>query len=350
MRSSFCAVLLSIFLVVFAGRGVAAAPDNSAALIELRTEVIRVIRETHPEMQPVADADPAMITVATKTGSGTLSVLNLARMVKSSTGINRRAEILRFVERAVPKETPENQTKFDAAKSHLRIQIAPAEYASISTKEGVINRAFTNDLIIAYVIDYDDHIEYVQKKHLQEWRVGRETVEKIAIENLDAALASEPDPGRTRPIGQRTIHGVRRLRRLRRRSYSVSSVHGSAHRRDGTDGVHRHSRPRCLGHVDTGPTVSSAAGPGRGRALSVHLPPSDTEHTGRRRQESETRDGSGTGEVDAVAANSGGDRTLWLGDSPHPPLYSPHEVPAAPPRRDPCSAPGFGSRGGGVCV
>lgn len=171
-----------------AGGAASAASDDTAALKALRTEVIALLKKARPATKPSEGSDPWLIVLS----SGTLSIVNLARNLEELEGAARRAEILRFADAALPTGPAKAHASFASVEKRLRIQIAPAEYGAANSPMRALHRDFGEGLIVAYVVDYPDRIEYVREERAKEWKVDRDTIERAAIANLEGRLRSEP--------------------------------------------------------------------------------------------------------------------------------------------------------------
>ena len=177
-------IVAALYGLMAVAAGPATAADDTAALEALRSEVVHLLARERPALKPTRGSEPWFVEVT----SGTLSLLNLARTLEGLEGSKRREEILRFVDRALPSAAPDGKSSFASVAKRLRVQIAPAEYGAANSPIRALGHPFSDGLMVAYVVDYPDHVEYVRDDHPGIWKVERETIEKAAVANLDRAL------------------------------------------------------------------------------------------------------------------------------------------------------------------
>ncbi|MFV0368115.1 MAG: DUF1444 family protein [Hyphomicrobiaceae bacterium] len=172
------------FLVMHTG--LAFASDDMSAF---RTEVIQMLKNVEPGVGIERLPEPLML----KVGGNEVSLSNIYQKYRELPGDERK----RFLESTVPLLLPAEFKKpastpedFNAAKSRLRIQIAPVEYVAHvaeKMKKELPHRKLSRLVISAYAVDSPNMLRYVTSSDLDAWKVSEDDLRQQAIANLDAA-------------------------------------------------------------------------------------------------------------------------------------------------------------------
>lgn len=160
--------------------------------LAFRAEVVELLAAERRALPlRVEDSEPSMLVI----GSSRINLRNLRLHVATMPPERRRPIILGFIDSAVAASSgPKVDTSLEVARSRLRIQIAPAEYVRQfgDGASGLVHRPFVPGLVIAYAVDEAERFSYVLASRLDEWKIDRAELDRIAVENLDAAIADEP--------------------------------------------------------------------------------------------------------------------------------------------------------------
>ncbi|WP_170248981.1 DUF1444 family protein [Methylobacterium haplocladii] len=149
-----------------------------------RSEVADVLRAIEPTATVLPDPDPGQIRV----GRLTIALTNLYPRVARLSGTERRQAIESYLTaflRPAPGAPSGHTQTFDTAKSRLRVQLVPHEV--LRQTPSLVHRAFSETLIVTYVLDEPNRYQYVTRDMLAGWGVDAASLEAPALANLDAA-------------------------------------------------------------------------------------------------------------------------------------------------------------------
>lgn len=154
-----------------------------------RKSVVALLARRHPEWSIAQESDPEAITI----GNDRVYLGNIYRRVKTMSEGDRESEIVAFLENSLAgtsKASSSYEAAFAAVRTQLRPQIVPADY--LKTAHDLIHRPFLADLIVVYAIDDEHTYQLLQQLHSDKWHVGREEIELVASENLEAISREIP--------------------------------------------------------------------------------------------------------------------------------------------------------------
>jgi hypothetical protein len=152
-----------------------------------RDAAIKQIRIGRPEVTIDLEADPAQLSIGTRT----LDLTNLHQRVQGLPEAERRREIEDFLGIALAKATPAPEPgDFAAIKARLRVQLVPDEILQQSPQ--IAHRRFSETLHVVYVLDEPERYQYVTRAMIAGWRVDPAVVEATAVRNLAANSKDAP--------------------------------------------------------------------------------------------------------------------------------------------------------------
>ncbi len=182
--------LFSAFVIAAGGGSPRSEPVSDD--LAFRAEVVELLAAERGALAPkVVVGEPSMLTI----GTSSINLRNLHLHVATMPRERRRPIILGFIDSAVAASSgPTVDTSLEAVRSRLRIQIAPEEYVRRfgDAEKGLVHRPFVPGLVIAYAVDEAERFSYVLSNRLDEWKIDRAELDRIAVDNLDAAIADEP--------------------------------------------------------------------------------------------------------------------------------------------------------------
>ena len=152
-----------------------------------REEVAALIRGLRPGVKVLLEADPAQLSVGTKT----IDLTNLYQRIDGLAEAERRREVEEFLSVALAKAAPALETgNFAAVRSRLRPQLVPDEI--LQQYEMLAHRRFSETLHVVYVLDEPNRYQYVTREMLAGWQVDPALVETTAVANLAATSKDAP--------------------------------------------------------------------------------------------------------------------------------------------------------------
>ncbi|MCJ2068351.1 hypothetical protein MKK75_05930 [Methylobacterium sp. J-030] len=152
-----------------------------------REEVAALIRGIRPGVKVLLEADPAQLSVGTKT----IDLTNLYQRVHGLSEAERRQEVEEFLAVAFAKAGPASDTgDLATVRSRLRPQLVPDEI--LQQYKMLAHRRFSETLHVVYVLDEPNRYQYVTRDMLAGWRVDPAEVETAAIANLAATSRDAP--------------------------------------------------------------------------------------------------------------------------------------------------------------
>jgi uncharacterized protein YtpQ (UPF0354 family) len=152
-----------------------------------REEVAALIRGLQPGVKVLLEADPAQLSVGTKT----IDLTNLYQRIDGRAEAERRREVEEFLSVALAKAAPALETgDFAAVRSRLRPQLVPDEILQQYTM--LAHRRFSDTLHVVYVLDEPNRYQYVTREMLAGWQVDPARVEAAAVANLTATSKDTP--------------------------------------------------------------------------------------------------------------------------------------------------------------
>lgn len=149
-----------------------------------RSEVAEIVRAIEPAATILPDPDPGQIHV----GRFTIALTNLYPHVATLSGTDRRQAIESYLTelmRPAPGIPSGDSQTFETVKSRLRVQLVPREVLR-QTPE-LVHRAFSETLIVTYVLDEPNRYQYVTRPMLARWNIDAASLEAPALVNLAAA-------------------------------------------------------------------------------------------------------------------------------------------------------------------
>jgi len=147
-----------------------------------RQAVLALLDRRHPEWHATPGSDVTTIMV----GHKVISLANIYLHVRNMPPAHRDDQIVSLIENSVNANSRASEMPLAEARSRLRLQIVPAEY---QRQPDLVFRPFNpplTDVIVAYALDDDKVYELLRQPTLDAWKVGRDEVEAVAIENLEA--------------------------------------------------------------------------------------------------------------------------------------------------------------------
>ena len=152
-----------------------------------REEVAVLIRGIRPGAKILLEADPAQLSVGTKT----IDLTNLYQRVHGLSETERRQEVEEFLAVAFAKAAPAPDTgDFATIRSRLRPQLVPDEILQQYTM--LAHRRFSETLHVVCVLDEPNRYQYVTREMLAGWQVDPAQVEATAVANLSATSKDAP--------------------------------------------------------------------------------------------------------------------------------------------------------------
>lgn len=152
-----------------------------------RAEVTTLIQGIRPGSKVLLGADPAQLSVGTKT----LDLTNLYRRVDGLSEAERRREVEEFLAVAFAKAAPAPDAgDFTAIRPRLRPQVVPDEILQQYTM--LAHRRFSETLHVVYVLDEPNRYQYVTREMLAGWQVDPALVETAAVANLTGTSRDAP--------------------------------------------------------------------------------------------------------------------------------------------------------------
>lgn len=152
-----------------------------------RDAVIAQIRTGLTELTIDLEADPAQLSIGTKT----LDLTNLHQRVQGLSEAERRREVEAFLGIALAKAAPASAPgDFAAIKARLRVQLVPDEILQQSPQ--IAHRRFSETLHVVCVLDEAERYQYVTREMIAGWRVDPALVEAAGVGNLAATSKDMP--------------------------------------------------------------------------------------------------------------------------------------------------------------
>ncbi|MCJ2135827.1 hypothetical protein MKK69_17500 [Methylobacterium sp. J-026] len=183
LRAGCLMALICVGAAVLAG----AAWGDALTDGRFRAEVAVLIQGLRPGAKILLEADPAQISVGTKT----IDLTNLYQRVDGLSETERRREVEEFLGVAFAKAVPAPDTgDFAAIRSRLRPQLVPNEI--LQQYKMLAHRRFSETLHVVYVLDEPNRYQYVTREMLAGWQVDPALVETTAVANLAATSADAP--------------------------------------------------------------------------------------------------------------------------------------------------------------
>ncbi|MCJ2086555.1 hypothetical protein MKK88_11210 [Methylobacterium sp. E-005] len=183
LRAGYFLVLICVGAAVLTG----AARGDALTDGRFRAEVAALIQGIRPGVEVRLEADPAQLSVGTKT----IDLTNLYQGVHGLSETERRREVEEFLAVALARAAPAPDTgNFAAVRSRLRPQLVPDEILQQYTM--LAHRRFSETLHVVYVLDEPNRYQYVTREMLAGWRVDPAEVETAAVANLAATSRDAP--------------------------------------------------------------------------------------------------------------------------------------------------------------
>lgn len=183
LRAGYFLVLIGVGAAVLTG----AARGDALTDGRFRAEVAALIQGIRPGVEVRLEADPAQLSVGTKT----IDLTNLYQGVHGLSETERRREVEEFLAVAFARAAPAPDTgSFAAVRSRLRPQLVPDEI--LQQYKMLAHRRFSETLHVVYVLDEPNRYQYVTRDMLAGWRVDPAQVETAAVANLAATSKDQP--------------------------------------------------------------------------------------------------------------------------------------------------------------
>ncbi|WP_267358312.1 MULTISPECIES: hypothetical protein [unclassified Methylobacterium] len=183
LRPGCFAALICVGAAVLTG----AAWGDALTDGRFRAEVAALIRDLRPGVKVLLEADPAQLSVGTKT----IDLTNLYQRVDGLSEPGRRHEVEEFLAVALAKAAPAPDTgDFATIRSRLRPQLVPDEILQQYTM--LAHRRFSETLHVVYVLDEPNRYQYVTREMLAGWQIDPAQVETTAVANLAATSKDAP--------------------------------------------------------------------------------------------------------------------------------------------------------------
>ncbi|MEL6060968.1 MULTISPECIES: hypothetical protein [unclassified Methylobacterium] len=183
LRAGCFLILICVGAAVLTG----AAWGDALTDGRFRAEVAALIRGIRPGVRVLLEADPAQLSIGTKT----IDLTNLYQRVDGLSAAERRREVEEFLSVAFAKAAPGPETgDFAAIRSRLRPQLVPDEILQQYTM--LAHRRFSETLHVVYVLDEPNRYQYVTRAMLAGWQVDPALVEATAVANLAATSREAP--------------------------------------------------------------------------------------------------------------------------------------------------------------
>jgi len=155
-----------------------------------RQAVLALLDHRHPEWHATPGNDTMTITI----GHNVISLDNIYLHVREMPQARRDNEIVSLIENMVNADS--GDTSLAEARPRLRPQVVPIEYREAGYD--LVFRPFLANLIVAYAIDDEKAFQLLRQPMLDSWKIGRDEIETIAIENLEtisSAIALKAEDG-----------------------------------------------------------------------------------------------------------------------------------------------------------
>lgn len=206
MRLRFVALLAPLCLVAAltcgkgAERRTAAAPATPQTLKQVeraaaeafRDRVLTVVAKEFPGEKFETSLDPLIL----RRGDAELHLANLRSRCEAAGGVDSCGGVIRahFATLLESLSQPVAATPigWEQARLRLRPQIAPIEWQA---QMSLIAEPFTDDLIVAFVLDAAKNYRFVTAEDRERWGVPVPEIGRLALANLEAASQGVPLSG-----------------------------------------------------------------------------------------------------------------------------------------------------------
>ena len=183
LRTGCCPALVCLGAAVLTG----VARGDALTDGRFREEVAALIRGMRPGAKILPGADPAQLSVGTRT----IALTNLHQRVHGLSEPERRRGGEEFRAGAFAKAAPAPDTgDFATIRSRLRPHLVPDEILQQYTM--LAHRRFSETLHVVYVLDEPNRYQYVTRAMLAGWQVNPALVETTAVANLAATSKDAP--------------------------------------------------------------------------------------------------------------------------------------------------------------
>lgn len=151
-----------------------------------RQQVLGILNQKYAHLQPKAGDEDSTIEVDNGSKSGVIDLTNIYGKVRQVPVAQQEAEIVDYLGKMLKgfdAEDDKSRSSWAAMSKLLRPRLVSSTLRlPLPT---MLQRPFATGARHAYVLDHDDHVEYVQRDMLQPWGVDLEQVHKTAVANLE---------------------------------------------------------------------------------------------------------------------------------------------------------------------